>query len=67
MKKTSITCAIIAAIVGICLMVGCFFLFKYMPLRIDGDKWAMWAMFEVIIAVFTLFFFGSFVYDYKKD
>jgi hypothetical protein len=67
MRKTSITLAIITVIGGISLMIGCFFLFKYMPWRVDGDKWAMCAMFEAIIAVLTLLLFGSFIYDCKKD
>ncbi|MTK53317.1 hypothetical protein [Paludibacter sp.] len=67
MRKTSIILAVITAIGGISLMVGCFFLFKHMPWRIDGDKWAMCVMFETIIAIFTLFLFGSFIYDYKKE
>lgn len=67
MRKTSIILAIIAVIIGIVLMVGCFFLFKNMPWHITGDKWAMCVMMEAVIAVFTMFISASFIYDYTKD
>ena len=67
MRKTSLILAILTAVGGISLMVGLFFLFKHIPWRIVADKWAMFVMFETIIAVFTLFLFGSFLHDYTKD
>jgi len=67
MKKKAMKHAILTAIVGIGLMVGCYSLFRYMPFRIEGDKWGMFFMLETIIGMLTLFISASFLYDITKD
>jgi hypothetical protein len=67
MRKTSITHAILTVVGGIGLMGGCFFLFKHMPWRIDGDKMIMCALFETIIAFSTAFTAFSFFVENDKN
>lgn len=65
--KHNIMCGVLSALAGIAIMIGVFFAFKYIPWRIDGDKWGVFFMFESIIGMATLFISGSFFYDAAED
>jgi len=63
MKRQNIITGVIALILGGTLMVGLFFLFKNITFRIDGDKWGMCFLLELVLGFATAFISFSFFYE----
>lgn len=63
MRKREVVKGLMTLVVGLLIMVLLIVAFKYMPWRIDGDKWMMCAMLEGITATITIICAASYFYN----
>jgi len=67
MKKQNIVLGLITLILGGLLMTACFYGFKHLYFFPYGDKWAMCAMFEIVIAIPTFYLSISFFNEKENE